>query len=162
SFQDPDLTGFSPFNVQNINGTLYVTYESQTDREHGGVVDAFDTDGNFLGRVASDHLNAPWGVALAPADFGRFSNDLPGGTFGLGDGRSSAFAPTAGAFLGYVTGPNGRPLAFERLWTVAFGNGANGGDTNALYFTAGINNEQDGLFGSIRAFPTPAAPAPVG
>jgi uncharacterized protein (TIGR03118 family) len=151
SFQDPNLTGFSPFNVQNLNGTLYVAFYSPADPDHGGVVDAFDTDGHFLRRVASDHLNAPWGVALAPADFGPFSNDLLVGNFGLGDGRISAFNPDTGAFLGYVTDASGNPLAFEGLWALAFGNGVNGGDRNALYFTAGINAEQNGLFGSIRA-----------
>lgn len=166
-FADPDLpagvTTFSPFNVQNLGGTIYVTYENRADREHGGVVDAFDPNGNFLRRVVSGGVNAPWGLAIAPTDFGRFGGALLVGNFGLGDGKINAYDPATGKFLGHLTDPAGTPLAYERLWALAFGNGATGGK-NVLFFTAGINAEQDGLFGSIRPLqPTvPAVPPPPG
>jgi uncharacterized protein (TIGR03118 family) len=161
-FADPNLpagvTTFHPFNVQNLNGTLYVTYENRADREHGGIVNAFDQNGNFLRRVVSGGVNAPWGLALAPADFGRFSGALLVGNFGLGDGKINAYDPNTGEFLGHLTDANGNPLAFERLWAIAFGNGTTGG-RNILFFTAGINDEENGLFGSIRALqPTPPPP----
>jgi hypothetical protein len=160
-FQDPLLaqnaTPWRPFNVQNLAGILYVTYRNANDTEHGGIVDAFDTAGNFLRRVVTGGLNAPWGLALAPGDFGRFSGDLLVGNFGLGDGKINAYDLSTGRFLGYLTDSNGVPLAFEGLWSIAFGNGGSGGDANTLYFAAGINRTgagsfgaRDGLFGSIR------------
>ena len=150
-FVDPDLpAGFRPFNIQNLNGELYVAYRNRSDPEHGGVVDVFDPSGNFTRRISSGaSLNAPWGLALAPGDFGDFSGALLVGNFGLDDGRINAFDPATGDYLGHLNGPDGNPLALERLWTLAFGNGGSGGDTNVLYFTAGINREQDGLFGRI-------------
>jgi uncharacterized protein (TIGR03118 family) len=168
NFEDPDLPPGSPFrafNVQNLNGTLYVTYDKVitdsngvvTDREHDGIVDAFDTDGHFLRRVVTGGVNAPWGIALAPDDFGAFAGALLVGNFGLGDGKINAYDPNTGAFLGNLTDANGTPIAIEGLWAISFGNGGMGGDTNALYFTAGINRTgpnsfgaADGLFGSIR------------
>jgi uncharacterized protein (TIGR03118 family) len=166
NFEDPNLPPGSPFrafNVQNINGTLYVTYDKVvtsggvTDREHDGIVDAFDTDGHFLRRVVTGGVNAPWGVALAPDNFGAFSGALLIGNFGFGDGKINAYNPDTGAFLGNLTDANGQPLAIEGLWALAFGNGGNAGDPNALYFAAGINRTgansfgaADGLFGSLR------------
>jgi uncharacterized protein (TIGR03118 family) len=166
AFEDPDLLPGSPFrafNIQNLNGTLYVTYDKVvtsggiTDREHDGIVDAFDTNGNFLRRVVTGGVNAPWGLALAPANFGKFSNALLVGNFGFGDGKINAYDPNTGQFLGNLTEANGNPLAIEGLWAIAFGNGGSGGDTNALYFAAGMNRTgpnsfgaADGLFGSIR------------
>ena len=168
NFEDPDLpagaTPFKPFNVQDIGGTLYVAYDkvTPTDREHDGIVDAFDTNGNFLRRVVTGGVNAPWGLALAPDNFGPFSNDLLVGNFGLGDGKINAYDPNTGQFLCNLTDANGNPLAFERLWAIAFGNGATGG-SNVLFFNAGINAEQDGLFGSIRFLSDAAAgPSAVG
>jgi uncharacterized protein (TIGR03118 family) len=158
SFEDPNLPPGSPFrafNVQNLGGTLYVAYDkvvtigAVTDREHDGIVDAFDTDGHFLRRVVTGGVNAPWGLALAPDNFGPFSGALLVGNFGLGDGKINAYDPDTGAFLGNLTDDSGKPLAFERLWALTFGNGVTGG-TDTLFFTAGINTEQDGLFGSIR------------
>jgi uncharacterized protein (TIGR03118 family) len=150
SFTDPSLpAGFTPFNIRSMNGVLFVAYQNGRDRDHGGVVDTFDMNGNFLRRIATGGpLNAPWGLVMAPANFGPFSNDLLVGNFG--DGRISAFDPATGAFLGQLTGTNGQPLVFERLWRLTFGNGVTAGDSNTLYFTAGINNEKDGLFGSLR------------
>src|SRR5207245_9139622 len=145
------------FNIQDLNGTLYVTYRNSADPEHGGLVDAFDTNGNFVRRVVSGGVNAPWGLAIAPAGFGKFGGALLVGNFGFGDGKINAFDPNTGKFLGYVTDANGNPLAVGGLWGVAFGNGGSGGDPKALYFAAGINrvgagslSANDGLFGSIR------------
>jgi uncharacterized protein (TIGR03118 family) len=158
NFEDPDLPAdspFKPFNVQNLGGTLYVAYDKVvtsggvTDREHDGIVDAFDTDGHFLRRVVTGGVNAPWGLSLAPSDFGALSGALLVGNFGLGDGKINAYDPDTGAFLGNLTDAGGNPLVFERLWALTFGNGVTGG-SNVLFFTAGINAEQDGLFGSIR------------
>lgn len=151
-FTDPDLdANFHPFNIQNLNGVLYVTYQDQGNLDHGGVVNAFDTDGNLLGRVAGgDPLNAPWGLVIAPDGFGAFSGTLLVGNFG--DGTINAFDPTPGGtgFIDTLTDENGDPIVLDDLWMLIVGNGTMAGDTNAVYFTAGINEEQDGLFGSIR------------
>jgi uncharacterized protein (TIGR03118 family) len=159
SFVDPNLpAGFAPFNIQNLGGTLYVTYAKvdPADAEEdlagpgNGFVDRFDTNGNLLNRLISHGpLNSPWGLAIAPAGFGFFSNDLLVGNFG--DGRINAFDPITGAFLGTLIGPNGHPLVIDGLWGLRVGNGGNGGNPNTVYFTAGINDENDGLFGSIAA-----------
>ena len=160
-FSDPNLpaglTPYRPFNVQNLNGTLYVTYRNSADPEHGGIVDAFDTDGHFLRRVVSGGVNAPWGLALAPDGFGNFGGDLLVGNFGFGDGKINAYDPGTGQFEGYITDANGEPFAVEGLWGLSLGNGGSGGDPFALYFAAGINRAgpgsflaSDGLFGSIR------------
>jgi uncharacterized protein (TIGR03118 family) len=175
NFEDPNLPPGSPFrafNVQNLGGTLYVAYDKVvtvggvTDREHDGVVDAFDTDGHFLNRVVTGGVNAPWGLALAPDNFGAFSNDLLVGNFGFGDGRINAYqldpATGAGTFVGNISDANNNPIALEGLWAITFGNGGSGGDTNALYFAAGIGRTgpnsfgaAHGLFGSIRFGPSP-------
>jgi uncharacterized protein (TIGR03118 family) len=174
-FEDPNLppgTAYHAFNIQNLGGTLYVAYDKVvtvggvTDREHDGIVDAFDTNGNFLARVVTGGVNAPWGLALAPADFGPFGGDLLVGNFGFGDGKINAYQldPTTGAgtFVGNLTDANNNPIAIEGLWAIAFGNGGSAGDTNALYFAAGIGRTgpnsfgaAHGLFGSIRFGPAP-------
>jgi uncharacterized protein (TIGR03118 family) len=150
AFADPDLDPkYTPFNIQNIKGTLYVTYINSDDEDHGGALATFDADGNPLGILAIDGiLNAPWGLALAPAQFGTFSNKLLVGNFG--DGRISALDPDNGDFLGFLSDDNGNPWVFEDLWALTFGNGGAAGDSNTLYFTAGINDQQDGLFGSLK------------
>src|SRR5690349_12720891 len=163
AFTDPNLpAGFAPFGIQNINGTIYVTYalqdEDQEDDVAGpgnGYVDAFDTSGNFIRRVASaGELNSPWGLALAPADFGRFSGDLLVGNFG--DGRIHAFDPAnltlAGEFeaVGLLHSAAGRPIQIDGLWALQFGRGGSAnGPTTTLFFTAGPGDEEHGLFGSI-------------
>jgi uncharacterized protein (TIGR03118 family) len=112
-------------------------------------VDIFDTEGNLLQRFASHgHLNAPWGVALAPDDFGEFSGDLLVGNFG--DGRINAFDAQSGVYRGQVSERPGRPIAIDGLWALAFGNDTpNNGAHNELFFTAGPNDEANGLFGKI-------------
>ena len=155
-FSDPKIpSGFAPFGIQAINGDVYVTYAKQDDEGHDnvngpglGYVDVYDPNGVLLDRVATHGaLNAPWGIALAPADFGTFSNDLLVGN--LGDGRINAFDPATGAWLGALANGNGTPIAVDGLWGIAFGNGINGQPTNTLFYAAGPNDEKDGVYGRI-------------
>jgi len=158
SFSDPNLpSGFAPFGIQNIGGSIFVTYakqdedaEDDTAGPGNGFVDVFDTNGNLQKRFASQGpLNSPWGVARAPASFGTFGNALLVGNFG--DGRISAFNASSGAFLGQLAGTNGTPITIPGLWAVVFGNGGNAGSTSTLFFTAGPGGEEHGLFGSLQA-----------
>lgn len=159
-FVDPSpIAGFAPYNIQLVGGNLYVEYAEPgaTGAITGpglGYVDVFDTSGNFIQRLATGGvLNAPWGIALAPSSgFGDFSADLLVGNFG--NGQIDAFSPT-GTFLGTLDGSNGLPLVNSGLWAIDFGNGSSGTSSTALYFTAGINGEADGLFGDIQATPEP-------
>ena len=162
-FTDPGIpAGFAPFNIQNLGGTLYVTYAMQdADAEDEiagaglGYVSAFDTDGNFLGRIASGgSLNAPWGLAWAPSSgFGKFSGDLLVGNFG--DGRINAFGASADGWeaRGHLKTADHHPLSIDGLWGIGFGNGTGSGPTTTLYFAAGPNDEENGLFGSITSAP---------
>jgi uncharacterized protein (TIGR03118 family) len=159
SFTDPNLpAGFVPFNVQAIGSTLYVTYAHLTPTGAplpGGFVDTFGTDGTFLQRVATGGpLSAPWGITLAPSTFGSFGGDLLIGNFG--NGIIDAFTP-GGTFLGALTGANGQPLVNDFLWALNFRTAGPNIDPNALYFTAGIDGEQGGLFGSIAPTPEPSS-----
>ena len=162
AFVDPNLpVGYAPFGIQNINGTLYVTYALQDDDAEddvagpgNGFVDAYDTSGKLLRRVASrGSLNSPWGLALAPADFGAFSNKLLVGNFG--DGRINAYDLSASTSTGeaVAVGPlhsaKGPPVEIEGLWALQFGNGAGAGPKNTLFFTSGPFDEKHGLFGSL-------------
>jgi uncharacterized protein (TIGR03118 family) len=160
SFTDPNLpAGYAPFNIQNVNGSLLVTYALQDAFKHDdvpgaghGFVDRFDLNGNLQQRLITDGvLNSPWGLAIAPGAFGAFSNDLLVGNFG--DGRINAFDLANGTFLGTLQDGNGNPITIEGLWGLRVGNGGNGGDPNTVYFAAGIPGggevEDHGLFGSI-------------
>jgi len=157
SFSDPRLpAGFAPFNVAALNGKLYVTYAKQNGEKHddvagagNGYVDVYDLNGNLIRRLISGGaLDSPWGVALAPAGFGTFGNDLLVGNFG--DGKINAFDPTSGKFLGSLSDQHGKTLRIEGLWGLAFGSGPNTGDPNTLFFTAGIGGEKHGLVGSLQ------------
>jgi uncharacterized protein (TIGR03118 family) len=160
-FVDPSLPdGYAPFGIQTIDTRIFVTYAKQsggTDELHGqslGFVDAYDVDGHLLARVAQHgQLNAPWGLAIAPATFGRFGGDLLVGNFG--DGQINAYAELPnGRFehRGELRTGDGRPLTIDGLWALEFGHGApNNGPLDTLFFTAGPNDESDGLFGSITA-----------
>jgi uncharacterized protein (TIGR03118 family) len=111
-------------------------------------IDVFDTDGHLLKRLVSHGpLNSPWGLAIAPNHFGRFSGALLVGNFG--NGRINAFDPVSGAFLGTLKDRSGRPLAIDGLWSLTFGTGQGTGSPRTLFFTAGINDEKDGLFGTL-------------
>ena len=114
-----------------------------------GIVDVFDLDGTFRQRFAQhDQLNSPWGVALAPTGFGELGGALWIGNFG--NGHINAFDPDSGKFLSKVRDPKGKAILIDGLWTIRFGSGTgNGGSANTLYFTAGLNGETDGLFGSL-------------
>jgi uncharacterized protein (TIGR03118 family) len=141
---------------------LYVTYALQDADRHDdvagsshGFVDVFDMDGNLLRRLASrGHLNSPWGLAIAPANFGEFSGTLLVGNFG--DGRIHAYDLERGEFRGTLRAPSHRPVTILGLWTIRFGNGGNGGAVNSLFFTAGLPDEtgkleKHGLFGVLNA-----------
>jgi uncharacterized protein (TIGR03118 family) len=158
SFTDPTLPrGLAPFNIRNINGQLFVAYAKQnaskTDAVFGpglGVVDVFDLNGNFVKRfVAKGKLNAPWGLALATANFGTFSNDVLIGN--LGDGTINAFDPTTGALKGTLSTAAGKAIKLPGLWGLMFGNGGMGGLKDTLYFTSGPSGYAHGRFGSITA-----------
>jgi uncharacterized protein (TIGR03118 family) len=161
TFTDPNLpAGFAPFNVSNIGGKLYVTYAKQDATAHkdvagpgNGYLDVYDTSGHLLQRLVSGGaLNSPWGLALAPANFGTFSNALLVGNFG--DGAINAYDPSSGAFLGQMQDVNGNAIHIEGLWGLSFGNGVSSGPANSLFFAAGLNSGRDGLFGSLQ----PTAP----
>ena len=159
-FVDPNpVTGFNPFNIQNIGGNLYVTYAAVNANGFGltgGYVDEFDSSGNFLKRVAtSGALFAPWGITLAPVGFGTFGGDLLVGNFG--NGQILAYDPNTDAFLGTLNGSNGQPITIPDLWALDFRTGGTGVDLNALYFTAGIDGQRDGLFGDVVVSPEPGA-----
>ena len=122
-----------------------------------GVVDQFDENGNLLVQaIMGGNLDAPWGMALAPAGFGTFGGDLLVGNFG--DGVINAYDPVSFALKGQITDATGAPIANSGLWEIVFGAGrtttgtpVTAGDPNTLYFAAGINNEKGGLFGAITA-----------
>jgi uncharacterized protein (TIGR03118 family) len=156
-FVDPALpAGYAPFGIQAIGNSLYVTYAQQDPQGKLqvtgaglGIVDVFDTDGHLLNRLigAGGPLNAPWGIAMAPANFGAFSNDLL--VANLGDGVINAFNPTTGAFLGALTAADGTPIAIDGLWGIAFGNGLDNQPTNTLFFAAGPAQYAQGVYGRI-------------
>jgi uncharacterized protein (TIGR03118 family) len=160
NFTDPHLpAGYAPFGIQAINGDLYVSYAKQDaarmDDVAGagfGYVDVFDPDGHLLRRLASGGaLNAPWGMALAPADFGRFSNRLLVGNFG--DGTINAYDPASGRWLGRLKSSARTPLHIDGLWGIAFGNGVAEQPVDTLFFSAGPNDENHGLYGRIEVAP---------
>jgi uncharacterized protein (TIGR03118 family) len=160
-FVDASLPdGYGPFGIQAIGSRIFVTYAKQSgghDELHGqglGIVDAYDVNGNLLERVAQHgQLNAPWGLAQAPANFGRFSGDLLVGNFG--DGQINAYEELPNGHFehrGELRDASGKSLAIDGLWALEFGHGApNNGPTNTLFFTAGPNEESDGLFGTVTA-----------
>jgi uncharacterized protein (TIGR03118 family) len=146
---------YAPFNVVVLAGKLFVTYAVQDESAHDdvagmghGIVNTFDLDGHFLQRFAQHgQLNSPWGVALAPAGFGALAGAVWIGNFG--NGHINAYNPTTGEFIDKVRNPRGQALVIDGLWSLKVGNGGNGGLANTIYFTAGPNGEQDGLFGSL-------------
>jgi uncharacterized protein (TIGR03118 family) len=163
NFTDPNLpSGYTPFNVQDLGGKVYVSYAVPDSARHDevpgaglGVVDAFDQQGKFLNRVATGGtLNAPWGMAIAPSSFGALAGALLVGNFG--DGRISAYNLGTNSFLGQLMGAGGTPLTIDGLWALSPGNGSGGGSTSRIYFTAGPDGESHGLFGVL----TPTIPEP--
>lgn len=163
-FNDPNLpAGFAPFNIQRFGPRLFVTYAKQDAAKQtatlgsgNGFVNVFDLDGNLKKRLVSQGvLNSPWGLAIASAFFGDFSSTLLVGNFG--DGRINAFDLATGEFIGTLQDPTGAPISIEGLWALQAGNGKTGGDSNTIYFTAGISGggavEDHGLFGSLQVAP---------
>jgi uncharacterized protein (TIGR03118 family) len=159
-FHDPNLpSGYAPFGIQSINGDLYVTYAKQNadrhDDVHGrglGYIDVFDPNGRLLRRLASNGaLNAPWGMALAPASFGKFSNRLLVGNFG--DGLINAYDLATGQWVGRLKGPDRKPIYVPGLWGIAFGNGLSNQPIDTLFFTSGPAGESHGLYGRLDVDP---------
>ena len=160
NFADPALPDeFSPFNIQEINGHLFVTYAKHEPGENDetpgkglGAVDEFDANGHLLRRVTSGgKLNAPWGIALAPATFGKFANHLLVGNFG--DGTINAYDATSGKFRGQLKGTNNKVLHLDGLWGMAFGNDLNNQPKGTLFFAAGPDEENHGVYGRIDPAP---------
>lgn len=156
AFKDPEVPdGFAPFNVQNLDGSIFVTFAKQgpdkEDEDDGpglGFVDQFDSSGKLLLHLRSGHwMNAPWGIALAPEGFGKESGRLLVGQFGSGE--IATFDLEHGNFHGLLRGLRGQPLTIDGLWALRFGNGAAAGPQTTLFFTAGIDDENHGLFGTI-------------
>ena len=155
--------GFAPFGIQALGGSIFVTYAKQDAAAKDDVavpgqayVDEYSPDGQLVARVINSGkknapLNAPWGLALAPADFGPFGGDLLVGNFG--NGRISAYTKGANGwvFKGQLRHATGAPIELDGLWAIAFGNGSAAGPTTSLYFLSGPSDESHGLFGSITA-----------
>ena len=156
SFTDPTVpTGFAPFGIHNVGGKLYVTFAKQGPgkndddaRPGNGFVDVFSPNGDLLQRLVSrGKLDSPWAVTLAPTTFGAFGGDILVGNFG--NGRINAYDPTTGMFQGELSGPGGGPIAIDGLWGLRFAPATPGATPNTLFFTAGLNHEADGLFGTL-------------
>jgi uncharacterized protein (TIGR03118 family) len=156
-FVDPRIpAGYAPFNVQELGGQLYVSYAKQDATLHDdvagrghGFVDVFTNDGALVRRlVTRGALDSPWGLALAPAGFGKFGGALLVGNFG--NGRVNVYNPTTGAHLGQLRQTNGKPIVIDGLWGLRFGNG-NAAKTGELIFSAGPAGESHGLLGKIIA-----------
>jgi uncharacterized protein (TIGR03118 family) len=161
-FQKPASVGdLSPFNIMDLGGHLFVAYaafdpasdEGQEQLAGGGLghVVEYNEDGTLVLDFDADHdcLNLPWGMAIAPSEFGEFSNDLLVANFG--EGTVAAFNMKTGDFAGYLRDSDTHIISIDGIWGLAFGNGVSLGDSKALYFTAGPNTEQDGEFGRINA-----------
>ena len=164
AFVDPNLpAGYAPFGIQNINDRIFVAYAKQDEDaeeevagEGLGYVDVFDSAGGFIRRVASrGALNAPWGIALAPAGFGRFSGDLLVGNFG--DGRINAFDGQTFEPRGHLKRPDHKPIVIDGLWGIGFGNGGGAGPATTFFFAAGPDEETHGLFGRLDLAPLASA-----
>jgi uncharacterized protein (TIGR03118 family) len=156
AFDDDQIPrDFAPFNVQNIGGTLFVTYAKQDAAKHDpvggdglGFVELFTPTGKHIGHLEhGDWFNAPWGVVWTTRDFGEFSNAILVGNFR--SGWIAAFNGFTHKFIGFLKNPDDSLVTIDGLWSLTFGNDAGAGPANTLFFTAGINNEIDGLFGTL-------------
>ncbi|MEM5315031.1 TIGR03118 family protein [Paraburkholderia sp. JHI869] len=169
AFTDPAMpAGFAPFGIQAIGSNLFVTYAMQDSAKHDdvagaglGMVDVYDTAGNLKQHFASGTpLNAPWGIAQAPANFGTMSGAILIGNFG--DGRINAFNASTGQSMGPLNGANGNAIVEPGVWGIAFGNDLSNQPSNTLFFAAGPNAEADGVYGRIDLNPTPSAGTSTG
>ena len=163
AFNDPKIPkGWAPFGIQALSGNIFVTYAMQDKAKHDnvsggglGYVDEYTPDGTLIATVASKGkknapLNAPWGLAMAPASFGTFGGDLLVGNFG--SGRIDAYqpvSPTHFAYKGQLRVATGAPITLDGLWAIAFGNDGSAGPSTSLFFVAGPADEKHGLLGSI-------------
>ncbi|NUX53330.1 TIGR03118 family protein [Paraburkholderia youngii] len=156
AFTDPAMpAGFAPFGIQAIGSNLFVTYAMQDAAKHDdvpgaglGMVDVYDTAGNLKQRFATGGpLNAPWGIAQAPASFGSMSGAIIIGNFG--DGMINAFNASSGQSMGPISGPNNSPIVEHGIWGIAFGNDLSNQPSSTLFFAAGPNAEADGVYGRI-------------
>ncbi|HUK26724.1 MAG TPA: TIGR03118 family protein [Terriglobales bacterium] len=147
--------GYAPFNIQAVGKNIFVTYAKQDeDKEDDapgpgfGFVDVYGPTGKLRARLEhGPWLNAPWAVAMAPSEFGEFSHSLLIGNFG--SGQIAAYNPVTGRFRGLMKNPDGSTLSIDGLWALGFGNNANAGPETTLFFSAGPNDEADGLFGTL-------------
>ena len=156
AFRDDRIPAdYGPFSVQTIGGSVYVAFArteagsiDEVDGPGKGFVDIFSPDGSLQQRLEwGAWFNAPWGIAIAPSGFGKFSGMILVGQFG--SGKIAAFDPSNGRYRGLLRAAKGKSLQIDGLWALAFGNGASAGPTTTLYFTAGPDNEAHGLFGTI-------------
>lgn len=149
AFQDPSIpAGYTPYGIQTVGARIYVTFSAAPGA--GGYVDAFSPAGTLLLRLAQGDFNEPWGIAMAPAGFGKFQQTLLVGN--VGSGRIGAYNPANGKFLGFLENASAKAITIPGLWALDFGGGnANSGPTTSLYFAAGIDNYLHGLFGTITA-----------
>ena len=153
SFSDPNIPkDLAPYGMREINGKLLVTFTPLNKGQDGRAV-IFNPDGTVFKDDIRGPFHSPWGLALAPAGFGQFSNALLIGN-NVDDGRINAFNPDTGAFLGTLRDPSGRPISINQLWGLDFGKGGGAnGATSELFFTAGPDKYANGLFGVITAAP---------
>ena len=160
SLTDGDLpAGYAPFNAQVLDGHLFVSYALQDPFKHddvagsgNGFVDEFSLTGKLIARVASNGpLDSPWGMAIAPEDFGKFAGDLLVGNFG--DGTINAFNLKNDKFVGTLDGVDGKPITIGDLWALTPGNGGLAGSKGEIFFTSGVQDELFGLFGAIAPVP---------
>lgn len=156
AFHDSSIpAGFAPFNVQNIDGSIFVTYAKQDAQRHDdvhgrgmGYVDQFTLQGRLVNRLEhGDWMNSPWGIVKAPSNFGQLSGHLLVGNFG--SGQIAVFDAESGKFQSMMNRPNGNPVTIDGLWGLKFGNGTAAGAANVLFFAAGIQHESHGLFGTL-------------
>jgi uncharacterized protein (TIGR03118 family) len=151
--------GYAPFNAQVLDGHLFVSYAKQDEFKHDdvaghghGFVDEFSLAGKLIGRVASNGpLDSPWGMTIAPHDFGKFSGDLLVGNFG--DGTISAFNLKNDKFVGKLDGIDGKPITIGDLWALTPGNGGMAGSSGEVFFTSGVQDESAGILGAIAPVP---------
>ncbi len=164
-FDDDEIPrDFAPFNIQNIGGTLFVTYAKQDAAKHddvagegNGFVELYQPDGHHIGHLQhGPWLNSPWGVVWTPRDFGVFSNTILVGNFG--SGWVAAYNGFTKEFIGFVKNPDDSILTIDGLWSLTFGNNGNAGPSTTLFFSAGPDGETHGLFGTL----TPVATEQTG
>ena len=155
-FQDRSIPkGFAPFNVQNIGGLLYVTYAKQNAEKHddvggagAGYVDVFSAKGKLRGHLQhGNFMNSPWGVATVPASWGKLAGDILVGQFK--SGNVAIFNRHSGHFVGFVADSTNAPIQIDGLWAITPGSGSATSSTESIFFTAGVNDEKDGLLGSL-------------